>query len=145
MLNVEQMIQQQLPQVDQQSWLYRPVKSLLSYLLHEQDFQRFAERYPHLQGLEFVEQVLDYFNFSYAVRDIELERIPSSGRVVIIANRRACGPVFSWASCKRLPARAPRAICLRPGWPTDPVVRPAISRRPGGQTVRCKATSAESR
>jgi hypothetical protein len=29
MLNVEQMIQQQLPQVDQQSWLYRPVKSLL--------------------------------------------------------------------------------------------------------------------
>ena len=44
------------------------------------------ERYPHLQGLEFVEQVLDYFNFSYAVRDNELERIPSSGRVVIIAN-----------------------------------------------------------
>lgn len=86
MLNVEQMIEQQLPQVDRQSWFYRPVKGFLSYLLHEQDFQIFAKRYPHLQGLEFVEQVLDYFNFSYAVRDNELERIPATGRVVIIAN-----------------------------------------------------------
>lgn len=86
MLNVEQMIEQQLPRVDRQSWFYRPVKGFLSYLLHEQDFQNFAKRYPHLQGLEFVEQVLDYFNFSYAVRDNELERIPATGRVVIIAN-----------------------------------------------------------
>ena len=86
MLNVEQMIQQQLPTVSQKPWLYGPVKGMLSYLLHEQDFQAFTQRYPHLQGLEFVEQVLDYFNFSYAVRDNELERIPSSGRVVIIAN-----------------------------------------------------------
>ncbi len=86
MLNVEQMIEQQLPQVDRQSWFYRPVKGFLSYLLHEQDFQNFAKRYPHLQGLEFVEQVLDYFNFSYAARDNELERIPATGRVVIIAN-----------------------------------------------------------
>lgn len=86
MLNVEQMIQQQLPKVTPKNWLYRPVKGMLSYLLHEQEFQAFSQRYPHLQGLEFVEQVLDYFNFSYAVRDNELERIPSSGRVVIIAN-----------------------------------------------------------
>lgn len=86
MLNVEQMIEQQLPRVDRQSWFYRPVKGFLSYLLHEQDFQNFAKRYPHLQGLEFVEQVLDYFNFSYAARDNELERIPATGRVVIIAN-----------------------------------------------------------
>lgn len=86
MLNVEQMIQQQLPQVTPKNWLYRPVKGVLSYLLHEQEFQNFALRYPHLQGMEFVEQVLDYFNFSYAVRDNELERIPSAGRVVIIAN-----------------------------------------------------------
>lgn len=86
MLNVEHMIQTSMPQVERDSWLYRPVKRVLSYLLHEQDFQQFAARYPHLQGLEFVEQVLDYFNFCYAVRDNELERIPSSGRIVIVAN-----------------------------------------------------------
>lgn len=86
MLNVEHMIQQQLPTVSDKPWLYGPVKGVLRYLLHEQEFQTFTARYPHLQGLEFVEQVLDYFNFSYAVRDNELERIPASGRVIIIAN-----------------------------------------------------------
>lgn len=86
MLNVEHMIQTQLPAVSTKPWLYRPVKGMLSYLLHEQEFQAFSQRYPHLQGMEFVEQVLDYFNFSYTARDNELERIPCSGRVVIIAN-----------------------------------------------------------
>ncbi|WP_333606369.1 lysophospholipid acyltransferase family protein [Arsukibacterium sp.] len=86
MFSVEQVINQQLPRVSQSRWLNRPVTGALRYLLHEQEFQHFAGRYPHLTGLEFVEQVLEYFSFSYAVRDNELERIPSSGRVVIIAN-----------------------------------------------------------
>lgn len=86
MFSVDQVISEQLPQLKQKPWLYKPVKGALRYLLREQDFTDFAQRYPHLQGLEFVEQVLDYFNFRYAVRDNEIERIPPSGRVVIIAN-----------------------------------------------------------
>ncbi|MDP5137000.1 lysophospholipid acyltransferase family protein [Rheinheimera baltica] len=86
MINVEQVLSQNLPGLTSKPWLYKPVKGALRRLLHEQDFIHFAERYPHLQGLEFVEQVLDYFNFRYAVRDNEIERIPSSGRIVIIAN-----------------------------------------------------------
>ncbi len=38
------------------------------------------------KALNLCEQVLDYFKFSYTVRDNELERIPTAGRVVIIAN-----------------------------------------------------------
>lgn len=86
MFSVEQVMSQQLPQLKQKTWLYKPVKGALRYLLHEQEFISFAQRYPHLQGLEFVEQVLDYFNFRYAVRDNEIERIPVTGKVVIIAN-----------------------------------------------------------
>lgn len=86
MINVEQVMAQNLPGLSAKPWLYKPVKSALRRLLHEQDFVDFANRYPHLQGLEFVEQVLDHFNFRYAVRDNEVERIPVSGRVVIIAN-----------------------------------------------------------
>ena len=37
-------------------------------------------------GFDFVEQVLDYFDFRYTIRDDERLRIPSQGRVVIIAN-----------------------------------------------------------
>ncbi|KUM54369.1 GNAT family N-acyltransferase [Rheinheimera sp. EpRS3] len=86
MISVEQVLAQNLPQLSNKPWLYKPVKGALRRLLHEQDFIAFASRYPHLQGLEFVEQVLDYFNFRYSVRDNEMERIPTSGRIVIIAN-----------------------------------------------------------
>ncbi|WP_372625615.1 GNAT family N-acyltransferase [Arsukibacterium sp.] len=86
MFNVEQVIQQQMPGISGKPWLYKPLKGALSYLLHEQEFAAFGQQYPHLQGLDFVEQVLEYFNFSYSARDNEIARIPSSGKVVIIAN-----------------------------------------------------------
>ncbi|MBV2129431.1 GNAT family N-acyltransferase [Arsukibacterium indicum] len=86
MFNVEQVIQQQMPGISSKPWLYKPVKGALSYLLHEQEFVAFSQQYPHLQGLDFVEQVLNYFNFSYSARDNEIARIPASGKVVIIAN-----------------------------------------------------------
>ncbi|MCT6698554.1 lysophospholipid acyltransferase family protein [Rheinheimera sp. 4Y26] len=86
MINVDQVVAQHLPQLQQKPWLEKPVKGALKHLLHEQEFSTFAARYPHLQGIEFIEQVLQYFHFSYAVRDNELERIPTQGRLVIIAN-----------------------------------------------------------
>ncbi len=72
------MMQTHLPKLEQKPWLAKPVKGALRQLLHEQEFIAFAKRYPHLQGIEFVEQVLNYFNFAYAVRDNEVERIPST-------------------------------------------------------------------
>ncbi|WP_439437883.1 GNAT family N-acyltransferase [Salinivibrio costicola] len=86
MLDIDKVLSSHYPRLEQRGWLMRPVSKTLKRLLHEQEFQAFAERYPHLQGFEFVEQVLDYFNFSYRVSDREKERIPESGRVVIIAN-----------------------------------------------------------
>ncbi|WP_166839009.1 GNAT family N-acyltransferase [Rheinheimera pleomorphica] len=86
MISVDQVLAQNLPGLTNRPWLYKPVKGALRRLLHEQDFINFASRYPHLQGLEFVEQVLDHFNFRYSVRDNEIERIPATGRIVIIAN-----------------------------------------------------------
>jgi putative hemolysin len=86
MISVEQVLSKNMPGLANKAWLYKPVKGALRRLLHEQDFINFAKRYPHLQGLEFVEQVLEQFNFRYSVRDNEIERIPATGRVVIIAN-----------------------------------------------------------
>lgn len=42
--------------------------------------------YPHLRGIEFVEQVLNHFCFSFAASDHQRENVPASGRVMIIAN-----------------------------------------------------------
>ena len=40
----------------------------------------------HVTGIDFVEQVLDYFNVTYSVRETEKQHIPSIGKAVIIAN-----------------------------------------------------------
>lgn len=58
----------------------------LNRLLRAQCFADFGQRYPHLLGLDFVEQALEYFDFTFKVRDRERARIPASGRVVIVAN-----------------------------------------------------------
>lgn len=87
MLNVETVVRNRYPQLlDQRPLVGRSVVTLLRHLFRESEFRQFEADYPHLSGLDFVEQVLEYFRFDYKVGQRELERIPTSGRVVIIAN-----------------------------------------------------------
>jgi len=86
MFTVNDVLNKHYPKVTEKPWLFKPLSILLKHLLHERECIEFGELYPHLQGLEFVEQVLEYFDFSYSARDVEKERIPAQGRVVIIAN-----------------------------------------------------------
>ncbi len=58
----------------------------LRRLVREQEINRFLETHKGSRGFEFVDEVLDYFNFSYTISHKERMNIPSSGRVVIIAN-----------------------------------------------------------
>ena len=86
MLNVEDVVKQSLPRIHSKPWLAKPTTWFLRNLLHESDIRDFSQHYPELNGIDFVEQVLDYFNFSYAYRSSELDNIPSRGRVIIFAN-----------------------------------------------------------
>ena len=87
MLNVETFIQDKYPGFYQRHpRLVRPLIRLLRMLFREKSFQQFEADYPHLEGFDFVEQVLDYFDFRYSVRDHERLRIPTQGRIVIVAN-----------------------------------------------------------
>jgi putative hemolysin len=86
MFSVDQVIAEHYPALNERKITASLVKRVLKRLLHEQAFIDFAEEYPYLQGIEFVEQVLEYFNFSYTVSDRERENIPPVGKVVIIAN-----------------------------------------------------------
>jgi len=86
MFTVDQVIAEHYPSLNDRKVTGPLVKSILRRLLHEQIFVDFGERYPHLQGIDFVSQVLDHFNFSYFVSDSDREKVPASGRLVIIAN-----------------------------------------------------------
>ncbi|GLX80298.1 acyltransferase [Thalassotalea insulae] len=86
MFSVNEVVNKHYPKVANRPWLSKSVNFALRHLLHEREISEFGQYYPHLLGIDFVEQVLEYFNVSYSVRDNEKERIPSQGRVVIIAN-----------------------------------------------------------
>jgi putative hemolysin len=86
MFNVEQMVTHNLPKVNQQSLLGKSVGRILRYLLHEKEFYEFERQFPYVQGIDFAEMILEYFDFGYCISDKDREKIPASGRVVIIAN-----------------------------------------------------------
>jgi putative hemolysin len=86
MFTVNDVLNKHFPHIHQKPWLFKSLSFVLRHLLHEQEIQEFSQHYPHLHGQDFVEQVLQYFNISYSARDVERERIPCQGPVVIIAN-----------------------------------------------------------
>lgn len=86
MISVDKVLEQNLPSLEQSPKVKGLVKKGLGYLLHEQEFVAFADNYPHLEGLEFIEQVLDELEFNARFNPKQTEHIPSEGRLVIVAN-----------------------------------------------------------
>jgi 1-acyl-sn-glycerol-3-phosphate acyltransferase len=58
----------------------------LKKILHQEEINDFLLRGEAYRGFDFVEAVLEYFNFGYTVSNKDKANIPSSGRVMIIAN-----------------------------------------------------------
>lgn len=50
------------------------------------DFQQLAEDYPHLKGLDLVEQFMNDLNVRCELGEGDLENIPSQGPVLFVAN-----------------------------------------------------------
>ena len=59
---------------------------LLKKLLHQDEINTFLTHGEAYRGFDFVEAVLEYFNFGYTVSNKDKANIPSSGRVIIVAN-----------------------------------------------------------
>ncbi|CAA6821019.1 MAG: Putative hemolysin [uncultured Sulfurovum sp.] len=66
--------------------LLLPFVSAIKKIIHENDINLFLEERTHAGPFTFVESVLEYFDFSYKFSSNQIENIPATGRVVIIAN-----------------------------------------------------------
>jgi len=87
MLNVEHTIETRYPDFFQRHRrVAHTLSRFLGFLFYESRFQRFEQDYPHLSGFDFVEQVLRSFDFNIRLTESERARIPSSERLVIVAN-----------------------------------------------------------
>ena len=79
MFTVDDVLNKHYPQVANKPWLFKSLSFVLRHLLHEREIREFGEDFPHLQGIEFIEQVLEYFNFSYSTRGLR-ERTHTESR-----------------------------------------------------------------
>ncbi len=86
MFTIDTLLTQHFPRLLGYPLLTPLCKRLLGWLLNERAFADFAARYPHLRGLDFVEQALTRLDFDYRVSEAQLEHIPASGRVMLVAN-----------------------------------------------------------
>lgn len=87
MISIENFLDTRYPELQiRRPLFFKTLSLLLKQLFHESEFQQFERKYPHLAGIDFVEQVLNYFDFTFSVVHTEKERIPLTGRVVIVAN-----------------------------------------------------------
>ena len=63
-----------------------PLFSAIKKVVHQNDINVFLKQQQYAGPFAFVESVLDYLDFSYKYASNQIENIPASGRVVIIAN-----------------------------------------------------------
>jgi len=87
MLNIESALQKKFPKFEHTSpWIKKPTLGLLKRLSHEDEINQFLDTHQDLEGFDFIEQVLEHFNFSYSISHRDRKNIPATGRVVIVAN-----------------------------------------------------------
>ncbi|AXH14116.1 lysophospholipid acyltransferase family protein [Malaciobacter mytili] len=87
MINVEEEIIKKFPKIKEKgNFLSKSILNIAKKIVHEEHINDFLIKNSHLKGFEFVDAVLDYFDFDYTVSSNDLQNIPTSGKVVIIAN-----------------------------------------------------------
>ena len=87
MVDVEKTLSLKYPSIVRYPAMVRNfVVYLLKKILHQEEINHFLMHGESFKGFDFVEAVLEYFNFSYTVSNRDKAHIPSSGRVIIIAN-----------------------------------------------------------
>jgi putative hemolysin len=87
MIDIQKEIEKKFPNMNKKdNFLKKSLFKVAKKIVHEDSINQFLTQNAHLKGFEFVDAVLDYFDFDYTVSSSDLQNIPTSGKVVIIAN-----------------------------------------------------------
>jgi len=87
MIDIQKEIEKKFPNMkEKENFLKKSLFKIAKKIVHEDSINQFLSQNSHLKGFEFVDAVLDYFDFDYTVSSNDLQNIPTSGKVIIIAN-----------------------------------------------------------
>ena len=83
--NIDGLIEENLSGL-KYSFLQQPFSAFLKMLLHEKEINDLFSSSKNIDDIEFLEKVFEHLNISYTLSNKDRQRIPASGRVVIVAN-----------------------------------------------------------
>jgi len=86
MLDVENMITTKYPKLKNNKIIKGAISKFADSIVHQKEINHFLKEHSNLGSFEFIDEALSNLNFDYSVSHNDMENIPSSGRVVIIAN-----------------------------------------------------------
>ncbi len=87
MIDVERVLVDKFPSwSDKPAAVRNPTMGLLKRLFYQNQVNAFLDDNAEKSGFDFVDAVLEYFDFSYSVSAKDRSNIPAEGRLIIIAN-----------------------------------------------------------
>ena len=87
MIDIQKEIEKKFPNMEKkENFLKKSLFKIAKKIVHEDSINQFLSQNAHLKCFEFIDAVFDYFDFDYAISSNDLQNIPTSGKVVIIAN-----------------------------------------------------------
>jgi len=93
MLDINAAVHNHLPKVV--NTLPKPLLTLfiktLQGVFHEKQFLDIYEKNHYLKGIPYVESMIEHLNITYMIKPNELQNIPSTGKLIIIANHVSGG------------------------------------------------------
>lgn len=87
MIDIETAVTNKFPSfASKPNVIRKPAISFLKKLIHEDEINDFLRNNADAWGIEFIDRIFEYFDFSYSVSARDRANIPALGRVVIFAN-----------------------------------------------------------
>ncbi|PHZ85562.1 GNAT family N-acetyltransferase [Paremcibacter congregatus] len=85
-ISAKNLLRTYYPTLESRPTLFKIACAAARFMIREQDFQAFAKLHPEARGLCFIDLVMEHFDFDMVLSEEDRIRIPSRGRVVIVAN-----------------------------------------------------------
>ena len=86
MINVQKMIDEKYPKLKNNKIIKQAINKFADSIVHQEQINAFLKENAHLGSFEFIENALEELNFSYSLSNKDIQNIPATRRVVIIAN-----------------------------------------------------------
>lgn len=86
MIDVENMILKKFPKLKNNKIVQKAIDKFADSIVHQEQINEFLKENAHLGSFEFIENALEKLRFSYSLKNRDLQNVPATGRVVIIAN-----------------------------------------------------------